>query len=120
MEFVRGVFPMTPVRIQRRHFLAGLFSAFAAPAIVRVENIMPVRALSPEPSDPLVCGVRWQTFPFGNPYPETGFCTGSIGPESGRGVLKPLSHFVSRIERHGQFWPDIYWKPIDPRSPSPG
>lgn len=29
----------------RRSFLGGLFSAIAAPAIVRIQNIMPVRAI---------------------------------------------------------------------------
>ena len=31
--------------LDRRGFLAGVFSAFAAPAIVRIESIMPVRAM---------------------------------------------------------------------------
>jgi len=33
--------------LHRRGFLTGVFSAFAAPAIVRVESIMPVKALPP-------------------------------------------------------------------------
>jgi len=31
--------------LDRRGFLAGVFSAFAAPAIVRIESIMPVKAM---------------------------------------------------------------------------
>jgi hypothetical protein len=31
--------------LHRRGFLTGVFSAFAAPAIVRVESIMPVKAM---------------------------------------------------------------------------
>lgn len=31
--------------IQRRAFLAGMFSAFAAPAIVRAASIMPVKVM---------------------------------------------------------------------------
>ena len=31
--------------LNRRGFLAGVFSAFAAPAIVRIESIMPVKAM---------------------------------------------------------------------------
>ena len=31
--------------LNRRGFLAGVFSVFAAPAIVRVESIMPVKAM---------------------------------------------------------------------------
>jgi len=31
--------------LDRRGFLAGVFSAFAAPGIVRIESIMPVKAM---------------------------------------------------------------------------
>ena len=37
--------------IQRRAFLGGLLSAFAAPAIVRAASLMPVRAIAAPPPD---------------------------------------------------------------------
>lgn len=52
--------------IQRRRFLIGLISALAAPAIVRVQNIMPVRTLvDPDP------WVSFQSWPIGTtpPFP---------------------------------------------------
>ena len=39
---------MTSLLTSRRHFLRGLGAIIAAPAIVRVQNIMPVKALSQE------------------------------------------------------------------------
>jgi hypothetical protein len=98
--------------IHRRTFLAGLFSAFAAPAIVRAENIMPVRLIVPSPPEILVRGVRWQSWPLGQPHPETDFAQGSIGPESGGGVVKPLSHFLKRMDWHRRHWPGLVWEPM--------
>ena len=39
---------MTAILASRRHFLRGLGSILAAPAIVRVQNIMPVKVLPPD------------------------------------------------------------------------
>jgi hypothetical protein len=39
---------MSQLILPRRRFLAGLAAAFAAPAIVRAESLMPVRALAPD------------------------------------------------------------------------
>ena len=50
--------------IQRRNFLIGLASMFAAPAIVRIENIMPVR--TPIITDPWV---YFQSWPIGEANP---------------------------------------------------
>lgn len=51
--------------IARRTFLAGIASAFAAPAIVRIQNIMPVKAM---PSDE---EIRW--FITSNPTNKPGW-----------------------------------------------
>lgn len=40
--------------IQRRAFLTGLASALAAPAIVRAGSLMPVRALDPSLTRPII------------------------------------------------------------------
>lgn len=100
--------------IARRRFLTGLLAAIAAPAIVRLENIMPVRASIVLPHDPLVPGIRWQTWPLGAVRP-TEFAEGSIGPELGRGVLKPLSHFLKRVDKHRAIFPDLVWEPMPDR-----
>lgn len=50
--------------IQRRNFLIGLVSMLAAPAIVRAENIMPVRKLII--TDPWV---SFQSWPIGSLQP---------------------------------------------------
>lgn len=44
--------------MKRRGFLIGLGAAFAAPAIVRAEVIMPVRSLF-KPDAPLILGIDW-------------------------------------------------------------
>lgn len=81
--------------IQRRKFLIGLASILAAPAIVRVENIMPVRALIlPEP---WTMGAEWQTWPFGAPRPDE-YAQGSICHQDDK--PKPYSHWVKALERH--------------------
>ena len=106
--------------VQRRNFLIGLASLLAAPAIVRAENIMPVRAIILPVHDPLVRGVRFQSWAFGTKKPGY-YCTGTIGPESGRGVLKPLSHFLKHVDAHRQWYPDLCWQPFgDDKYASPG
>lgn len=100
--------------IYRRQFLLGISALIAAPAIVRAEALMPVRSLIIEPavSDPLIRGIRWQSFPMGAPCPSE-FCQGSIGPESGRGVLKPTSYFLERLEKHKAHWANTYWQAMN-------
>lgn len=96
--------------IQRRNFIVGLASMLAAPAIVRAENIMPVRNLIvPEP---MVHGLRWQSWRLGTERPEF-FAVGSVGEELGRGPLKPLSHFLSHIEWHKKHYPELNWRPME-------
>ncbi len=90
--------------IHRRNFLIGLASLLAAPAIVRAESIMPVRALIlPEP-DPLIKGIRWQSWPIGTPMPSE-MCEGSIGHWSKGAALKPRSYWLARLEKHKAVWP---------------
>lgn len=73
---------------------------------------MPVRALIVEPAEPLVRGVRWQSWPYGTTRPE--FHTeGSIGLWSNRGTPKPISHWLKELERHRPMYPQMEWKPMD-------
>ncbi len=55
--------PGDPYMIHRRAFLFGLVSALAAPAIVRVQNIMPVRLFDPDP------WISFQSWPYGQEAP---------------------------------------------------
>lgn len=96
--------------IQRRNFLIGLMSVLAAPAIVRAENIMPVRALT-LPDDPLVRGVRWQSWPFDAPMPAE-MCQGSIGNWSNKAAMQPLSHWLKALEKHRPNYPEMVWEPM--------
>jgi hypothetical protein len=93
--------------IERRSFLKGFAALLVAPAIVRVENIMPVRALSPDllfvdPEGELAWGITinrrssycWRGLPdneffsydhhrlfeieFGDPHPPPGPCNEAI------------------------------------------
>jgi hypothetical protein len=85
--------------IQRRSFLIGLASLLAAPAIVRAESIMPMRAVIIPLPDPLVPGHPLAIVADGNRtsvFP----CGRFRGPESGKGVLKPLSHRLRHIEEY--------------------
>jgi hypothetical protein len=102
--------------IQRRNFLIGLASLFAAPAIVRIESIMPVRALVLPVDDPLTMGIRYQTWPFGTTQPET-YASGSITPQ-GR-TPKPISHWLKALEKHREIHPSLVWEPMpDWRKPA--
>lgn len=97
--------------IQRRSFLVGILSALAAPAIVRAESIMPVRALILPPDDPLVRGVRWQSWPFGAERPEF-HCLGSVGNWANKSKLKPLSYWLKHVEKHRKWYPQMVWQPV--------
>lgn len=93
----------------RRKFITGMASLFAVPAIVRAENIMPVRTIiAPEP---LLRGIAWQSWPIDAPRPNIDFAQGSI--TSWVGHEKPLSHWVKLAERHRKVWPDLCLRPVD-------
>jgi hypothetical protein len=100
--------------ILRRSFLLGLVSALAAPAIVRAESIMPVRALILPPAEPLVRGIRWQSWPLGQKRPDF-FAEGSMGvfnltPEPA--ARRPASEYLEEIKRFRPMYPDIAWQII--------
>lgn len=88
----------------RRNFLIGCGALIAAPAIVRIQNIMPVRKY-----DPLVWGVRWQSWPICMGRPFTDYASSTITNEQGR---KHLSHFIKSLDRHKDMWPMLEWKEL--------
>lgn len=100
--------------LTRRGLIAGLASLLAAPAIVRVENIMPVRAVILTPPEPLIIGIRYQTWPFGSPCPEyddnIGIMEGMTKTTDGTG--RAIEHWLKRIAKHDRVWPELHWKPI--------
>jgi hypothetical protein len=83
----------------RRSFITGLAALVAAPAIVRAGSLMPVKAI--QPPDPLVRGIRYQTWPFGQYQPGNDYWSGSSWMESGE--LRPISYFIKRLSRVPDF-----------------
>lgn len=94
--------------ILRRTFLTSLLSALAAPAIVRAESLMPVKLFVP--SDPLVLGVRWQSWPFGEEHPTVGGIAQATYISDRK--LEPLSYFMSEVDRYKKMYPNLVWKAI--------
>jgi hypothetical protein len=92
----------------RRSFITGLGAALvAAPAIVRAGSLMPVKAMV---YDPYVQGVRYQTWPFGQPQPGNDYWSGMSWLESGD--LVPMSHFIDKLRKAPDF-AKLHWRPID-------
>lgn len=97
--------------ILRRNFLIGLTSMLAAPAIVRIENIMPVRALV-EPTEQLIIGIEFQSWPWGTQPPGLdevrGIIEGTVA--NAKGEPKPASHWLKEVPLH--LYDSIVWRPI--------
>lgn len=96
---------MTDKLITRRSILRGLF---ACPAIVAASSLMPVRgvvmAIEPE-----YVGIHFQTWPLNEIAPEW-FSEGSFA--SIDGTIKPLSHWMNRLEEFRAIYPVIHWRPL--------
>jgi len=94
--------------ISRRGFLLG------APAVVLASNLMPVRDWLR--LDPLIRGIRYQTWPFDEERPEMYF-QGSISRWSNgsrfAGIdsseLVPASYFINQM---GRYTEPTYWQLI--------
>ena len=96
--------------ITRRKFLWGLV---AAPAVVSAVNLMPVRALAV--FDPIVQGLRYQSYPIGSAAPIDHFVGYMEGP--GRlshfeAKVKALEGQVSMTNRAREIIDDFYWEPM--------
>lgn len=86
--------------IDRRSFLIGSSAVVVAAAL-------PAAATS----DPLVIGIRYQTWPWGEPRPFNDWCVGSVGGYGGE--LKPLSALMPHLDKHFRCGP-LWWEPIFP------
>lgn len=93
----------------RRKLIIGAISVVAAPAIVRIENIMSVRALVVPIDDPLVFGIKYQSWPLKAARPYF-FATGSFSSTDGK--PKPLSSWLKSLEGYSTLYPDIAWEPL--------
>jgi hypothetical protein len=106
--------------LTRRNILIGASCLVAAPAIVKYENIMKIH-------DPLVRGVRFQSWPFGEQHPLY-HIGGSIcvSDKHGQGEVinlgsfsqgfdlrkDRLSTFLPNVYKHNAHWENVYWKEI--------
>lgn len=94
--------------MDRRKFLIGGAVLIASPAIVRATSIMPVR-----PYDPLVLGVRYQSWPWDEEKPDRDYISGSTQVVDG--IPKPLSEFMADSLKYFRSWDGMAFKPIYPR-----
>jgi len=95
------------VIIQRRAFITGLVSLMAAPAIVRVASLMPVKVF--EPGEILYKTIHWQTFGFYERRPIE-WASGTITADK----PQPLMHFWPKIRRYGELYGNgVYWRPSE-------
>jgi hypothetical protein len=90
----------------RRSFLTGLGAVLvAAPAIVRAGSLMPVKQMividNPWLTEPIVKGVVYQTWPFGEVRPLTDFYSGMLF-RVGEDAERPLSFFTDKLADHPQ------------------
>lgn len=92
----------------RRNFLVGMAAAFAAPAIVRAESIMPI------PRDPLVRGIWYQSWPWDGERPRTSFFQGVMRGDD----MHPLSEFLMDIDRYKPHAPQLSWRIVRDGQPS--
>lgn len=86
------------IKASRRSFITGLVALVAAPAIVRASNLMPVKIME---NDPLVRGIRYQTWPFGLPQPGNDYWSGSSWVDDAQGP-KPMSYFTNSLKERLQ------------------
>lgn len=84
----------------RRNFIIG---AVAAGATINLPNWAAL-------ADPLVKGVRWQTWPFDAPHPKIGWACGSCQSDN---EPRRLSHYMERLKRYQGFAVEpLYWEII--------
>lgn len=80
--------------LTRRSFLVGLV---AAPAVIRLAQLMPVKAL--EMPSPIV----WQSWPWAQTHPTIDYASGTISGS--------MRWQMSRIAAHREIWPGFVWRP---------
>jgi hypothetical protein len=83
--------------IIRRKFLIGAASLFAAPAIVRVESLMPVKVMQPLPSGPDVLLEQIRE----------AFRDWQVAYATERAEVAAM--YGNRWARGVQLWNDLYW-----------
>jgi len=56
--------------------------------------------------DPMVRGVRWQSWPFGAERPSVDYAAGTIT------VDRPFSHYAAKMKERRKVYPDLDWEPM--------
>ena len=107
------------MEVTRRGLITGSVCLVAAPAIVKIENIMRIH-------DPLVRGIRFQSWPWDEERPPY-WTAGSIQQEKTADLTfnnygwiadympinkVRLSTLLDSVNKHKLIYPDIVWKEI--------
>lgn len=81
--------------LNRREFFIGVGATAVAVAV-------------PVVYDPLVTGIRYQSWAFNTVRPRE-FMKGTITPDQ----PKVLSSFLGRLDKYKEYWPDLVWEPLE-------